>query len=318
MFKYLSYVAAVAVLAGCSDPLAGFDRLRDVAIADDAPIGPAALPSEEEVAREGFFGTSAATGDVPAEGAAPAPQDSPIRRGLRGLFNRTTDEDAAVQEALGATPQEARTEAPVEIAALAPEETPSAAAPKRAGLLGLLRPKPETETPAIAAPRTGPDARDVPLGTILPFGEVARVCAAKGRDLGKRVERADAKGFALYDTAPNTIAARTFYLTGFPDGCARQLTAATVVLSSASAYEQFRFGPTSAHLPKGETDNAYAKIKRSTCGVGKNKPCGSAIKTLDRSTFFLSSYRDLGHAGEWSELLIHQGAVTAAAMKSYD
>ena len=165
---------------------------------------------------------------------------------------------------------------------------------------------------------TGPDAIDVAVGTTLAFGQVARVCDAKGKALGKRVEKGPARGFALYDTAPGTIAARTFYITGFNDGCARQITAATVIMSGASSYEQFHFGPTGAHLPKGATDKAYAKIKRQVCGAAKNKPCGSQIKKMDRSTFFISSYRDMGHTGSWSELLIHQGDVQAAATKSYN
>lgn len=318
-------IAAMLVVTGCSDPLAAFDRLRDVDLAPDAPSGAAALPTSEEVAREGFFGTSAAEAQAVPQTPKIAAQKPSRNGGLFGLFRRKSDTDSAVEAALNdvegrpAVPNNAS----VEVVTL----TPEAAAPapdvvpiKRGGLLGLLRPKrtPEAQTAAAQLPRSGPDAQDVAPGTILPFGVVARVCEAKGRALGKRVEKAPASGFALYDTDPQTTGPRSFHITGFNDGCARQFTAATVVLSSAETYEQFRFGPAGKHLPQGDTDAAYARIKRQACGAGKNKPCGAQIKTLNRSTFFVSSYRDLGQTGGWSELLIHQGGVVAAAQKSYN
>lgn len=329
MVRFLSWVSVLALLSGCADPLSAFDRLGDVDIAEDAPTAAAALPSEDEVAREGFFGTAAATPDVTSQAAVEtASQSVPARRGLVGLLTRRSDAELADRPAFAQTDAaEQPVEAPaVELAALAPSDQTDgglAAAPavpiaKRKGLLGLLNPKPNATPSSSKAPRNGPDARDVPPGTVLPFGEVARVCEAKGSLLGKRVERASARGFALYDTAPDTIAARTFHITGFADGCARQITAATVILSPASSYEQFRFGPTGAHLPRGATDSAYDGVKRQVCNVGKNKPCGGQIKTLDRDTFFVSSYRDLRSRGEWAELLVHRGSVEAVAVKSYD
>jgi hypothetical protein len=185
----------------------------------------------------------------------------------------------------------------------------SDAVPARRGLFGR---KPA----ATAASRTGPDARDVDYDTVLPFGEVARACVASGRPLGRKVDKAPARGYTLYDTKPDTIAPRTFYITGFNDGCPRQLTAANVLLGSASLYERLHYGPGGENLPVAATDKAYEKIKRRVCGVSRRKPCGSNIRKMERSTFFVTAYSQFGNANSWSELLIHDGEVLAAAIKS--
>ncbi len=81
------------------------------------------------------------------------------------------------------------------------------------------------------------DVRDMAFGAAQHFGEVARVCDAKGRDLGQQVNETAAKGYRLYDSKPGTSGARSYYITGFADGCPRQLTAANVLLADASHYE---------------------------------------------------------------------------------
>jgi hypothetical protein len=73
------------LLAACSDPLAGLDRISDVDLNENDPSA-AALPSEDEIAREGYFGTSAAEGDVPAGVAAPVAKQTPAKSGFFDLF----------------------------------------------------------------------------------------------------------------------------------------------------------------------------------------------------------------------------------------
>lgn len=318
MFRTVISLSAVMVVTACSDPLAAFDRLQNVDVAPEAQTAAAVLPSAEEVARDGSFGASAAQEPETVIATPPAPQPT----GIFGIFKRKSDADVTPQDVLIAPDAVPQGQIPVEIETRVSSETsPSETVPiKRGGLLGLLRGNasaiPAPDAPTVDGQRGGPDAQDVAVGTQLPFGTIARVCEAKGSALGKRVARTEAKGFTLYDTAPRTLAPRTFHITGFSDGCARQMTAATVVLTAPSTYEQFRFGPVGTHLPQGETDTAYARIKRQICGVGKNKPCGGQIKTLDRGTFFITSYRDLGYAGQWSEVLVHGGSVVATALKS--
>jgi len=160
---------------------------------------------------------------------------------------------------------------------------------------------------------TATSLTDVTYGTQLPFGQVGRVCDAKGRNLGKAVGDIDAPGYKIFDSAPDVVSKRTFYLTGFSDGCPRQFTAATALPAAPSRYEEFRYGPAGANLPYGATDKAYDKLKRSECGVGKRKPCGSK---LDRSTFFVSAYEFYGNNARWASILIHNGAVLETAIKN--
>jgi hypothetical protein len=310
-------------LAACSDPLANVGRLGDVTVADE-PVA-AALPTEDEVAREGFFGPDAATGDVPAGVAPPAAE---LPRGfLRGLIQRAANADPAEAIAadvaqnlsLGAEADGSETaqaaEAPVVLAALAPEVAPDPAAQPRRGL-GLFGNRTNTAGMAAPKPRTGPDARDVTYGTVLPFGEIARVCDAKGKSLGKKIDSLGRRGFTLYDSNAGVRDKRTFYITGFGDDCPRQFTAANALFGAPSFYEVIRFGPTGQHLPMGATDAAYDKVKSSVCRVGKKKPCGNQIGKLDNELAFVSTYEFSEHNNAWTEYLIHDGEVLARATKS--
>lgn len=157
---------------------------------------------------------------------------------------------------------------------------------------------------------------DVPQGTTLPFGEVARVCDVKGNDLGRELPETAARGYRLYDSRPGGSGPRAFYITGFADGCPRQLTAANVLFATPSTYERLHYGPGGENLPRAGTDAAYEKIKAQVCGTGRGKPCGRRLSRLDRSTFFVSAYRRLGETTRWTEALVHDGTVAAVAMKS--
>lgn len=291
--RVIPAVALVLSLSACADPLAGVDRLGDVDIVETG-AAQAALPDAQEVNREGFFGTSAAQGDVP-EGL-PEPT-TPARGGfLSGLLDRVASADpaAAVAADVAARQFDPSDEVEgVEVAAL-----PNA-----------------TRTDARA--RSGPDARDVVFGTAIPFGEIARVCDARGKPLGKQIEAQGRRGFTLYDSNPESLHKRTFYVTGFDDGCPRQFTAATVLFGTPSFYEQIRFGPAGEHLPFAATDKAYDAVKSSVCRARASKPCGRKIGTLDDNTAFLSAYEFNEHNNSWKEFLVHDGAVMAGAVKSF-
>lgn len=321
--RFLPIFAVVVALGGCSDPLAGVDRLDEVDVAEGNTVA-AALPDAQEVAREGFLGTPAAEGDVPAELAADegAATPAPATAGgfLRGLIKRAAKADPA--EAIAADVASAQSEAvvnetqpaesaSVELAALpADDVTPAAQEqPRRRGLFGSARSK--------DAPRSGPDARDVPFGTVLPFGEIARVCEARGKPMGKKIDKTGRRGFTLYDSNPDVRNKRTFYLTGFSDNCPRQFTAANALFGAPSFYEQIRFSPAGKHLPYADTDKAYDKVKSSVCRVGKKKPCGSKVSKMDTSAAFVSAYEFHEHNGSWKEFFVHDGVVLAGAVKSY-
>lgn len=222
---------------------------------------------------------------------------------------------------------------------------------KRGGLLGLLKPvqdAPETvrtaslEADAIETPdpailvepkkrrglfgsaarektRSGPDAQDVPFGTVLPYGEVARVCDAKTQgSLGQRLDQAPAsgRGYKLFDSAPQSVGPRTFYVTGFKDNCPRQFTAALAVFGAPEVHEQLRYGLPSKSYPYSTTDKAYEKVKSAVCRVGKSKPCGAKMSSLERNTVFISTYERFSGNARWADILLHDGVVVAAAIKT--
>ncbi|QUJ76845.1 hypothetical protein KDD17_01925 [Sulfitobacter albidus] len=301
--RALSAFALVLGLAACGDPLAGLDRLSDVDVDQTDPAA-AALPDAEEIAREGFLGTPAAEGaDVPAQA-----QTTQAPGGLLGgLLRRAQNADpaAAVAADVAQSQSQQTPAAQTEVAALAADAAPA----RRGGLFGAL-------APGGSAPRDGPDARDVTFGTTLAFGEIARVCDARGKALGSKVGQTERRGLSLYDSNPAVLSKRTFYITGFDDNCPRQFTAANALLGAPSTYEQLRFGPAGQHLPYAATDQAYDRVKSSVCGARKTKPCGSKIGRLDRNTAFLSAYEFTEHNGRWKEFLMHDGAVLATAVKS--
>ncbi len=164
----------------------------------------------------------------------------------------------------------------------------------------------------------GIDLLDVPVGAVMPYGSVARVCDAKGRDMGSQIDKAPERGsgFTLYDSNPKSTGARTFYMTGFADGCARQFTAALAMFGAPSMHEQLRYGRPAEEYPYSDTDQAYEKVKSQICRVGKRKPCGRAIGRLEKDTVFVSTYENFGNNARWADILLHNGQVMAAAIKT--
>ena len=234
-------------LTACGDPLADFERLSDVPLAED--------PTGAQVVTD--------------------PTDTPPVL-FGGLFSRTTAQTTDAE--------------------------PGTAVAKG--------------TPLLA--RSAADSNDVPLGSALPFGQVASVCAAKGTKLGKEIDRFPKRGsgYRLYDTNPTTTAPRTFYVTGFRDGCPRQFTAALAIFGAPSMHEQIRYGLPGQDHPYSATDKAYEGVKAKMCGKPKGKPCGSRIKSLERNTVFISTYEHYGDTARWADMLVHDGAVLAKTIKS--
>lgn len=152
---------------------------------------------------------------------------------------------------------------------------------------------------------------------MLPYGKVARICGLSDRQMGKRVETLpEGRGrYALYDSAPGSTALRSFYLTGFDDGCARQFSAAVAVLAGAESHEQLRYGLPAEVQPYSTTDKAYEDLKSRVCRVGRGKPCGTRINRMERDTVFVSIYERFGSNAQWNTVLVHDGAVVAQDRK---
>lgn len=329
-------VLALASLAACSDPLDGVERFSEMHISDEAILQ--ALPSDEELQRDQNIlqemldeeagepvEATADLGDTASDAAAPGPAP---RKGVFGWLKKATptektkapESEAEIAEASDETPAETApvAEEVVKVAAVAPvkpETTPETKKVK----VALQEPQ-ETEPPRKSRTRaraTAANVPDVTYGDVLPFGKVARVCEARAKPLGKRLERSETRGlvYAIYDSNPGSAAARTFYVTGFADNCPRQFTASLAMFGAPRMHEQLRYGRPGADIPYSETDAVYEKVKTSVCRVPMSKPCGQRIDLLERSTVFISAYERFSDNGRWADVLIHKGAVVATATK---
>ena len=143
-------------------------------------------------------------------------------------------------------------------------------------------------------------------GAALAFGQVATACGTPDSAMGPAIEAA--AGYAIHDADPTATGPRTHYLTGFSDGCPRQVTAALAVMGDPVTHETFRYESTDA--PFDATDTAYEQVKAQVCGVPSGTPCGGATDRLTADTAFVTLYPVFG--GQDSiDLLLHAGEVVA-------
>lgn len=335
-------LSAAMMLSACSDPLRDIGRLSDANIAPNA-ASVAEAPSEARNTGGGLFGrllnrqpddptnaaVEAALSDASAIAddtsvnvagvsvAAPVAADQPVqRRGLFGLFgggNRSEPvrPDPIAQNGVEIEVIENATPTQVVQAAVA-EPAPEPAS--RTGLAGLFR-----RGPAADVPRTGPDAADVERGTVMPFGQIARVCGLRANELGTQVDTA--AGYRIYDTIPNSTARRPFYITGFEDNCARTFTGAVVVTGDVQTHEFVRYQGSNERIPYSTVDNAYEALKASVCRVGRGQPCGPRTDRLSRNTQFVTVYDFFGGTfsavpTKWAQILVHDGQVLAMSVKN--
>ncbi|NVK07347.1 MAG: hypothetical protein HWD81_07365 [Marivivens sp.] len=246
--------------------------------------------------------------DVP-EAAIAAETDVTVAEEIeekRGFFGRIFAGNAEVSDE--AAVADDTPEAEVELAAVEvtdpvddlEPETPAA----RGGFFGRMfaRNSDDAETPAEPA-----DA--VPIGTFLPYGVIAPVCGVSTSDMGQKVE--SVAGYTVYDAGGDTSVPRTHYITGFADGCARQVTAAVVMFGDVGTHEMVRYLTPESALPYTDTDSTYEAIKSSVCRVGHGEPCGAQLDALGRNTVFMTVYETFGTNPEWTNILLHNGDVAA-------
>lgn len=305
--------------------------------ADEAGAAPAPAPvvileadaaaeamAERPVSAADTSGAAAGVVDPAADAiVAAAPEAEPTRRRLFGLFGRKagsappeTEPQAGVDALIAA--DEPAVDLPADEVVLAglpaadiPADLP-AEQPRR-GLFGGSR-KSAAGASAGSAPKPGaPDFREVAFGTTIPYGEVARVCGVSDAGLGKTTQTwpERGRGYAVHDSAPGAKGARTMYLTGFKDGCARQITAALVVFGAPETWEQIHYGPAGDSLPILSTDRAFEEIKALVCRVGQGKSCGSKMGKLEEDTVFVSFYERFEDNTRWTNILLHDGEVVA-------
>lgn len=171
----------------------------------------------------------------------------------------------------------------------------------------------------IAMPEGG--AQDEPQavpGEVLPFGETARACGLSKRDLGTRVDKFPHEGrpqWQLFDSAPESTSPRTQFITGFADGCPRQLTAALVVFGSARVHETLFLSDHKDHAYTA-ADEAYAEIKTRTCGVAPDVPCpAKRLAKLEKNLAFATAYSRFGGVGPQLEILLRDGHLVAEGQR---
>jgi hypothetical protein len=151
-------------------------------------------------------------------------------------------------------------------------------------------------------------------GAALPYGEIAILCGVADDSLGTPI--ATQSGYVIRDPLPTSVSPRTQYITGFPDGCARQFTGALALFGDVGTHEVFRYEPSNASLAWSETDLAYEQIKARVCGAAQGQPCGTALERLGRRTTFVSIYESFGTNPRWADILIHDGTVIAMDFKT--
>lgn len=334
MHRIILSLSLVAVVAGCADPLRDVPKLQDMdidasagqvdALADpaggdlsDVPVPD--LPQRtvaQEKPRGGLLGFLGRKADAVTDDAPQGDLVDLVDGQNPEISPEVTAQAEAARVAGRADSSGADTDTPIVLAALALEDAP--APKKKRGLLGLGLGGTGGKTKSGRAPKLGdPDYEQVKAGTTLPYGRLARLCgvskAQLGRKSGSWPERG--RGYTLYDSAPGSVAQRTFYLTGFDDGCARQFTAALVMFASPETYEAVHYGTSGKTLPVSDTDQAYEKIKSKVCRVKAGKPCGSSMKKLSKDTVFVTVYERFGGSPRWKNLLLHDGEVAALDIK---
>lgn len=286
----MGIVAAISV-SGCGskDPFGGILRLSQ------APeLAPASATEDPAIA-------AAISANIVATAEPERP--STFSR-LFSIFQRDEKpQDTAPSVATPVSADAPETDAPAEVQ---PAAQPAADPPARRGFFArLLGGRQSSETPAVQSGDT------VQPGGKVALGSVARVCNLANKDRGSRI--GTQAGFTLYDSFPNSTASRPFYLTGFSDGCARQVTGALVMFGDAAIHERHLYSQRSPTYKA--VDTAYEQIKSRVCNVGRGKPCGAQMTRLNRTLAFVTVYPEFETSGTWAELLLSSRKVQAVSLR---
>ncbi|NDV02164.1 hypothetical protein [Pseudoroseicyclus tamaricis] len=191
----------------------------------------------------------------------------------------------------------------IEDGAAAAEEAASRPAATGGGFLASLF----AAVPAVPAVPPS-DSPTIAPGTELPWGHLATVCGLPDSEMGTRVGASS--GYELWDSEPGSAQPRTFYITGFGNDCARQVTASLAMFGDVGTHEMVRYMTPEAVLPMTPTARAYEAIKASVCRVAAGTPCGSDIERLGQRTTFMTLYANLAQE-TFANILLSDGSVAA-------
>lgn len=136
-----------------------------------------------------------------------------------------------------------------------------------------------------------------------------RACDLSRSQRGRRI--ASRAGFTLYDSFPHSTAPRPFYVTGFRDGCARQITAALVMFGEAGVYQTGQLYARRGRRSDG-FDRAFESLKSRICRVGRGQACGGAQQArFDRAVAMLTAYPRFESSPGGTNILLHDRKVVA-------
>ncbi len=152
-------------------------------------------------------------------------------------------------------------------------------------------------------------SNDVTADDKVPFGQLARNCTVRKRDMGTKID--SVSGYDIYDTKPGATGLHTFFIDGFRDGCARQLSGALIIFGDVGTHELVRYADVGIDQPYTITDEAYEVIKASFCRAGRTEPCGRRIDRLSKTTSFVTIYESFADNARWVDALLHKGEVVA-------
>jgi hypothetical protein len=181
-------------------------------------------------------------------------------------------------------------------------------------LIALAGCQMSSETPQQSAGRS-----TVADGETVNFGEVGVICNMRKSSLGSKVDSFPREGrpvWELYDTDPSSITQRTQFITGFKDGCARQVSAALVIFGAANLHETHRYSATRLRAVWTQADEVYEKVKVKVCGVSREIPCPE--KKLDRledQLAFVTAYASFGSSSKRLELLLNAGVLESQEVR---
>lgn len=234
----------------------------------------------------------------------------PARAGLGGFLSflrpRETAE-AAVVEAAAPAPEafDARPET-LGLEPTLPSEPETPAAPRKGLFGGLFAGLPKAGD--AGAPATSSTAS---ADQILPFGTVGINCEVNVKRAAKKVDAFPREGRAtwtLHDTDPASTTPRTQFITGFADGCARQVTASLVMFGAPGLHEVHRYSAAMKGEPWSKVDKAYEATKVKICGVKKRTTCpADKLSALELQVAFASVYKGFGASGGQLQMLLGEG-----------
>lgn len=292
-------------------PFAG----ADIAVLDGETV---AAADGEAVATEGGEGADEALAETAALMAETA---VPAKAGLGGFFSflkpkapsapETLHQAAAAPEDFETRPETLGVEPDADAR---PDAAESAPATPRKGLFGgLLAALPK------AGGHAGGTTSTTSIDETLSFGTVGINCEVRPARVAEKVDTYPRDGQAvwtLYDTDPGSTVPHTQLITGFADGCARQVTASLVMFGAAGLHEVHRYSDAMSEEPWSKADKTYETLKARVCGVKKRTSCpADKLPELEQRVAFASVYKEFGGEGAWMELLIGDGNLLAEEIR---